>query len=38
MFPQTIDVLNSNQLYHKNILESVKILENDELAKLADTS
>ena len=38
MFPQTIDVLNSNQLYHKNILESVKILENDELANLADTS
>ena len=37
-FPQTIDVLKSNQSYYKKVLNSVKILNNDKLSDLAKSS
>lgn len=37
-FPQTIDVLESNQKYYKKVLDSVKIIDNSTLANRAATS
>ena len=38
LFPQTVDVLESNQNYYKNVLENMNILDNSKLAELARDS
>lgn len=38
LFPQTIDVLESNQKYYKNVLDSIKIMDNTKFAELAEDS
>jgi hypothetical protein len=38
LFPQTIDVLESNQKYYKNVLGEVKIMDNNKFAELAENS
>lgn len=37
-FPQTVNVLKSNQKYYKTVLDSVKIINNSELVSLAENS
>ena len=38
MFPNTVDVIDSNQQYYKAVLETLKLLENWELADKAEES
>lgn len=38
LFPQTVDVLESNQKYYKNVLDTVKIMDNNKFAELAEDS
>jgi hypothetical protein len=38
LFPQAVDVLESNQKVYKNVLDTVKIMNNSEFAKLAEDS
>jgi nicotinic acid phosphoribosyltransferase len=35
-YPKTISILESNQRYYKDVLETVKIIDNSMLADLAD--
>lgn len=35
-YPQTISVINSNQKYYKKVLDKLKILDNNKLAKIED--
>jgi hypothetical protein len=37
-YPKTLSILKSNQLYYKNVLSTVKILDNSLLADLALSS
>ena len=34
LYPKTVDVVNSNQTYYKKVLDTVKILNNEELANI----
>ena len=38
LFPQTIDVVKSNQWYYKKVLNSLKIINNDKLSDLSNDS
>ena len=38
LFPQTVDVLESNQKYYKNVLDTIKIMDNTKFAELAESS
>lgn len=38
LFPQSVEVLESNQKYYKNVLDSVKLMDNSKFAKLAEDS
>ena len=38
LFPQTVDVLESNQRYYKNVLDSIKLMDNSKFAELAEAS
>lgn len=38
LFPQTVDVLESNQKYYKNVLDTVKIMDNSKLVELVENS
>ena len=38
LFPQTLDVLESNQKYYRNVLDSVNIIDNSKFAELAENS
>ena len=35
-FPDTVDVIDSNQQYYKSVLKSLKLLDNSKLAKMAE--
>jgi hypothetical protein len=37
-YPKTISILESNQRYYKNVLDSLKIIDNSKLANLAMSS
>lgn len=37
-FPQTVDVINSNQKYYKSVLDKLKIINNSELVNIAKKS
>ncbi len=38
LFPQTVEVLESNQEYYKNVLDTVKVMDNSKFAELAEGS
>ena len=38
LFPQTVDVLESNMKYYKNVLDDLIIMENTKFAELAENS
>jgi RNA processing factor Prp31 len=37
-FPETVDIIDSNQQYYKTVLESLKLLNNSVFAKNAEES
>lgn len=37
-FPNTVDVVESNQQYYKSVLENLRIIDNSALAKIAEES
>ena len=37
-FPDTVDVIDSNQQYYKSVLKTLRLLDNSKLAKIAEES
>jgi hypothetical protein len=37
-FPDTVDVIDSNQQYYKSVLKTLRLLDNSKLAKMAEES